>query len=348
MNNLRVKDALLLLMVGVPLLILLLAIFTNLPAFHSVLGEIHQAIGTVALGLWDGIIMLFFTGLTLGVAYVVIRLRQMSKVHVIGPGKHGHAQALIVSEGKGDQRIQRVEHLNSPMADPRQQLEMLQKVMQVANATAMMAKQQQMIASPAPRQPEPEEEADETIPAVVLYESIADEIPPEMSLLGIHPEDGRLELTAWEKLKCLWIVGSSSSGKSNTVFGKAKEAKDQGAKFLVVDQHIVKPDSLGRKMMAYESSFLRPIAVTDEEVLATLAWFKTEFERRVHCPVCARGGQCEACSQKIVLICDEMNRMNRNEALKKPLQEIVAICGEESRGFGMYGWFLSQKCAGLK
>ncbi len=43
-----------------------------------------------------------------------------------------------------------------------------------------------------------------------------------------------------------------------------------------------------------------------------------------------------------------MNRMCRNEVLFKPLREIVAICGEESRGFGMYGWFLSQKCAGLK
>jgi hypothetical protein len=353
MSNLKFKEMLLLLVVGVPLLILLLAIFTNLTAFHSILGEMHQAIDTIALGVWDGVIMLFFTGLGLGVTYGVIRLRQMARVQIVGPGRHGHAQqALIVNEGKG---VSRIEQLAAPNMDPVQQFEMLlkaQKIMQASNATALteqrllalLAKQQQAV---VPQIEAPEVQIVESIAEVVRYEEIADEIPPEMSLLGVHPENGNLELTAWEKLKCLWIVGSSSTGKSNTVFGKAQEAKRQGAKFLVIDQHIVKEDSLGRKMMAYKDAFLRPIAVTDDEVLAALAWFKAEFERRVSCPVCARGQQCEQCSQKIVLVADEMNRMNRNERLRKALKEIVAICGEESRGFGMYGWFLSQKGVGL-
>ncbi len=356
MSNLKFKEMLLLLVVGTPLLILLLAIFTNLPAFHSVLGELHQAIDTIAAGLWDGVIMLFFTSLGLSVAYGVIRLRQMARVQVVGPGRHGHAQqALIVNEGKG---VQRIEQLAAPNMDPVQQFEMLlkaQKIMQASNATAlteqrllaMLAKQQQAV---VPQIEAPQEQIVESIAEVVRYEEVADEIPSELSLLGIHPEDGSLELTPWEKLKCLWIVGSSSTGKSNTVFGKAKEAKDQRAKFAIIDQHIVKPDSLGRKMLAYESSFLRPIAVSDDEVLATLAWFKAEFEARVACKACAagNGSPCQTHAQKIVLVADEMNRMNRNETLRKPLQEIVAICGEESRGFGMYGWFLSQKCAGLK
>ena len=95
MSNLKFREMLLLLVVGVPLLILLLAIFTNMTAFHSVLGEIHSAIITIALGAWDGIIMLFFTGLILGSAWAVIRLRQMSKFHVVGPTKHGPAQAIV-------------------------------------------------------------------------------------------------------------------------------------------------------------------------------------------------------------------------------------------------------------
>ena len=182
-------------------------------------------------------------------------------------------------------------------------------------------------------------EAPQAIPDVIRYEDVADDVPANQSLLGIRPEDGTLELTHWEKLKALWLVGSSSTGKSNTIFGKALEAVQKGAKLLVVDQHAVKEDSLARKLAPLSRSFLAPVAVKDDEVLATLAAFKTEFERRVNG---------SSCKQKIVLICDEMNRMVRNDDLKKALQEIVAICGEESRGFGMYGWFLSQKCAGLK
>jgi hypothetical protein len=176
-------------------------------------------------------------------------------------------------------------------------------------------------------------------PKVYRYDDIKHLIPANRALLGVHPDTGKLELTTWSKLKILWIVGTSSTGKSNTAYGKALEAVDDGAKLLVVDQHMHKPDSLGRKLLAFESAFLRPIAVTDSEVLATLDAFEEEFERRV------AGARV---SQKIVLICDEMGRMARNEKLLKRLKEIVAICGEEARGFGMYGWFLSQKAVGLK
>jgi len=181
--------------------------------------------------------------------------------------------------------------------------------------------------------------APDGIPDVVRYEDIADEIPSDKSLLGIHPEDGSLELTDWENFKAVWLVGTSSTGKSNTIYGMALQSVNEGAKLLVVDQHKEKQDSLAKKLAPLNKAFLRPVAFSDNEVLQTLQFFKCEFERRVH------GASCD---QKIVLICDEMNRMVRNGELKKPLQEIVAICGEESRGFGMYGWFLSQKCAGLK
>lgn len=335
----RAREIALLSIVGFFLLVVGVAIFGNLKGFQSGVSEVVTA-------AWHGIIILFFVGVSLGTLYGIVLIRQHTKVRVVRPGPHGQAQALIVQERKGLLRVeQRIEQLNTAQTqmDPRQQIELLHQIMKVSAASAMsdqrllalLAKQQQAVPQ---IEPPKELQVVESIAEVVRYEEVADEIPPELSLLGIHPEDGSLELTAWEKLKCLWIVGSSSTGKSNTVYGKAQEAKQQGAKFLVVDQHIVKEDSLGRKMLAYKDAFLRPIAVSDDEVLATLAWFKTEFERRVN------GASCE---QKIVLICDEMNRMNRNEKLRGALKDIVAICGEESRGFGMYGWFLSQKGVGL-
>ena len=179
----------------------------------------------------------------------------------------------------------------------------------------------------------------EAIPPIVRYSEIANQIPANQTLLGIFPHDGSLKLTDWLKLKCLWIIGSSSTGKSNTVYGKALEAVNKGAKLLVIDQHATKEDSLARKLQSLSSAFVCPVAVSDEDVLQILSMFKGEFERRV---------SGASCKQKVVLICDEMNRMVRNETLKKPLQEIVAICGEESRGFGMFGWFISQKAAHLK
>jgi hypothetical protein len=186
---------------------------------------------------------------------------------------------------------------------------------------------------------EDEDEGVKPPPQVYHYEEIKHLIPASRMLLGVHPESGKLELTKWVNLKCLWIVGTSSTGKSNTAYGKAHQAVSAGALLLVVDQHINKPDSLGKKLLAFEEAFLRPIAVTDEEVLATLDFYENEFNRRV------AGGKW---SRKIVLICDEMNRMARNPRLLPRLKEIVAICGEESRGFGMYGWFLSQKAVHLK
>jgi hypothetical protein len=176
---------------------------------------------------------------------------------------------------------------------------------------------------------------------VIRYADIEDQIPPGKMLLGVWPDTGKLELSGWQKLKCLWIVGSSSMGKSNTVYGKALEAVKGGAKLLIVDQHASKPGSLAKLLQGFEHAFWngQPVARTDEQVLAHLQMFKEELERRV-------AGASR--KQKIVLICDEMNRMARNPKLLAALKEVVAICGEESRGFGMYGWFISQKAVHLK
>jgi hypothetical protein len=316
-------------------------IFFNQKGFLHTMGEIHDALGEIFQAVGVGVIILFWTGLGLGVAYAAIKLNQMRTIRVIGPGKYGAQQALVRMDGT-------IEHLTISQLDPRPQLVQVKEMMQIAQQWGRMQKDVPAIA-PIPEQKMIEApREDEAIDAVVRYEDVADEVPEDMSLLGIHPSNGDLELTIWEKLKCLWIVGSSSTGKSNTVYGKALEAVEKGALLLPVDQHAGKEDSLARKLAPLRKAFKRSVAITDDEVLAAFDLFKAEFERRVNCPCGKQARRCAACSEKLVLICDEMNRMVRNERLVKPLKEIVAICGEESRGFGMYGWFLSQKCAGLK
>jgi hypothetical protein len=327
----------------------LLVITTNPVGYHEFLSEGHLALTMLIQSIWGAIVIVFW--LVVALVMLAVGVFLLKQIREVGPDRHGSKQAVF----HNGQLVQ----LQQPM-EAMQLLQVLKESMQM-NATAASSHASLMqklaayearvvdadkrLAIASPIQPGQQEDV---IAEVIAYEEVADEIPDNMSLLGIHPDDGSLELTDWEKLKMMWVVGSSSSGKSNTVSGKVQEAYRRAAKFIVVDQHAIKPDSLARRLEPYQDAFLRPIAVSDEDVLAALDWFKNEFERRVHCPVCAQGTQCAQCSQKIVLICDEMNRMVRNEKLKKALQEIVAICGEESRGFGMYGWFISQKCAHLK
>lgn len=315
----------LLIVIGLISIFGLVATAMNPHGFLNFTGEVHSGFLEFVQSVWVGVKLIFFTAIGLGVLYALVHINRERKL--IRPGRHGQVQAVI-------HRGQIVPLATATTVDPLQQIAYAQRMLQLAATANAKIKQvdvpEEQKQLPAPLQ---------GIPAIIHYEDIADEIPEDKSLLGIHPGDGSLELTDWEKLKAVWLIGSSSTGKSNTIYGKALEAANRQAGLLVVDQHAVKEDSLARKLETLKHSFLRPIAVTDKEVLETLSWFKAEFERRVN------GAPC---SKKIVLICDEMNRMVRNEELKKPLQEIVAICGEESRGFGMYGWFISQKAAHLK
>ncbi len=194
----------------------------------------------------------------------------------------------------------------------------------------------QIAAPDVPALPSPAE----GIPEIVHYSAIAGLIPPGQALLGVHPEDGSVENTDIEAMKTTLFVGASSSGKTNTVYGKVYEFLDKlGAKLIVLDQHANKDDSLARKLAPFLDSFLLPLAVSDQECLAALAFFKQEFAARV-------AGA--ACTQKILLVVDECNRLNRNEAIRAALKEIAQICGQETRGYGMYGFFIAQQAVGLK
>lgn len=295
--------------------------------------SVDLALTDVFGALFTGIKILFFTVLVLGAAWVAIEIKRHSEVKVIGPGKHGFKQAII---HKGE--IVQLAQPNQQQLDPLQQMALLQKFLQVQGQLGKYAQPTSVQELPLSK-PLEIDAPQEHIGAIVKYDDVRDDVPDDMSLLGIHPSDGALEFCSWEKLKMLWIVGSSSTGKSNTIYGKVLEAYNHGAKLLVIDQHAVKPDSLARKLEPLKGAFLRPIAVTDDQVLSTIQAFTAEFKRRVD------GTSCEI---KIVLIMDEINRMARNEALLAAIKEVVAIGGEESRGFGMYVWCISQKAVYLK
>lgn len=303
---------------------------SNVSLYHQFVNEVHTAIVEGVQAVWAGVIILFFTAVVLGSATALVKINQARRVQVIGYTKHGPTQA-VVHKGKLVQLSPAM--TVNPTDRVREVQDMVRLAVLLANSTRKLLPNEvestvQQLESPR-----------ESIPDVVRYEEVEDEVPADMSLLGIHPSDGSLELTDWEKLKMLWVVGSSSSGKSNTVFGKVLEAVRRGARLLVVDPHAVKEDSLARKLAPFAPAFLAPVASKEDEILAVFEAFIAEFEQRL---------EGKACTPRIVLICDEVNHMARKDALKASLRRVVEICGEESRGFGMYGWFISQKCAHLK
>lgn len=186
-----------------------------------------------------------------------------------------------------------------------------------------------------------EKEQDETLPTSVTYEEIKHLIPPGQSLLGVGI-NGIVRTCAFAALMTMWICGGSSTGKTNTVSIKINEAIENGRdiRFIVIDPHKEKEDSLYNKIKRYESRFLFQVASTGDEVFNALSWFKQEFLRRLEA-----GNEAE---RDILLIVDEVPRVVKfDDETGKLLKEIAEICGTESRGFGMFGWFISQRAAGL-
>lgn len=194
----------------------------------------------------------------------------------------------------------------------------------------------------------------------IPYVSIQDGIPEDKSLLGIHPEDGKLELVDPKRYQTVWFVGGSSTGKTNTVYGKVKDLVRLGAKLLVCDIHAYKVDSLTRKLERFPK--ISPVADTPKDIATAILLFIREFRRR-------RSG--ESYRDKWLLVADEVNATCNmvvkftDEERREILEEfdlelkakgdklltffkmVVEICGYESRGYDMYGYFISQKAATL-
>jgi hypothetical protein len=203
----------------------------------------------------------------------------------------------------------------------------------------------------------------EVIPKVVTYGSIADQVPSDRSLLGIYPETGSLEIVEPERYKTAWFVGSSNTGKTNTVYGKVSDMVRWGAKIIICDNHAYKEDSLANKLKDFHSRLLVPIAQTDEDIKNTILFFLREFKRR--------RDQGKPCTEKWLLVADEVNatanhvvRISKEEAaalleefgmriegefvkLQVFFKLLAETCGYEARGFEMFGYFISQKVAGL-
>lgn len=149
------------------------------------------------------------------------------------------------------------------------------------------------------------------------------------------------EFSEWELPSTMLICGTPQSGKTSTVVRKIDEAFRQGCtmSLICIDPHARKIDSLASGIKAYEDRLLFPVASGEEEIITALEWFLGEFERRL------KEGEGHT---KILLIVDEVLHITNlmSSRVMKLLRMVAAICGQESRGFGMFGLFISQQANG--
>lgn len=181
------------------------------------------------------------------------------------------------------------------------------------------------------------------LPTNVRYEDVRNQVPQGHVLVGV----GRQGVETKEQAvgACVWIVGLSGTGKTSTTVLRVEERHAAGHKFLGVDPHWFKPDSLTNAIAAYASDFLLPIARSAQETLDVLQAFLDEFNNR-------KAGRVSKPWQKVTLLVDEVGALMdpttaEEEEVAKLLPSIARICGQEARNFNMGGIFISQQATGL-
>jgi hypothetical protein len=241
-------------------------------------------------------------------------------------------------------QLQADERGNYPIYLPRQQVSVPPLVFAPGNApyapkgrpSSKVTEEEQSAATgqPAPVQ----------LPTYVRYEEIRPQIPHGRALVGVS---GRGIETKEDSVRALvWIVGGSGTGKTNTVCIRVDDDDRRGHRFLVIDPHLFKKDSLYNAIKGYASRFLLPVAMEPEEVLTTLNAFLQEFERR------KAGG---SWTYPVTIVVDEVGSLVLDIDKDNPveanvvarLKEVARVCGQEARGFDMGGIFISQDAAGL-
>lgn len=186
-------------------------------------------------------------------------------------------------------------------------------------------------------------EAPSELPNIVRYEDIRTHIPADHALVGI---DAKGVITRQRAIKALtWVVGGSGSGKTNTVCIRVDEDYEWGHRFLVIDPHWFKEDSMYNAIKGYADRFLMPVAYETEDILQVLDMFLSEFKRR------KAGGSWEF---PITILIDEVGSLtsdkpetDEEKEMIDKIKQVARICGQESRGFEMTGMYISQDAAGL-
>jgi hypothetical protein len=277
--------------------------------------------------------------------WIALRIRQAEEALRARKEARRHANEWHATElERRRTQLEADERGNYPIYLPRQQVSVPPLVFAPGNPpyapkgrpSSKVTEEEQPAASGQP--------APGPLPTYVRYEEIRPQIPHGRALVGVS---GRGIETKEDTVRALvWIVGGSGTGKTNTVCIRVDDDDRRGHRFLVIDPHLFKKDSLYHAIKGYSSRFLLPVAMESEDVLAVLNAFLQEFERR------KAGG---SWTYPVTIIVDEVGSLVLDIDKDNPveanvvarLKEVARVCGQEARGFDMSGIFISQDAAGL-
>jgi hypothetical protein len=238
---------------------------------------------------------------------------------VIGPSKHGPAQALIVQERKGFSQVeQRVEQLNAGQMqmDPMEQIALLEKIMKIASTTAMT--DQRMLAmmqkyGTVDVQPSPTEDR-KMLPSpkrIDLIEQIENGLTlpdEELSVFGyIGSQPVQVKLFEEENnfVNSLFVVGIQGQGKSTVGTLLAAYTVNHRGYLLVIDPDAEEVQSITKRLGPLSQFFLCEVANTPEKAERVLSIAETELDTPGDYPV--------------LLLIDEFSMMMRHMVSKDKL-----------------------------
>jgi hypothetical protein len=178
-----------------------LLILANINKMGEIFDEVHAAIRSTVIAVGVGVGILAAVSIALGVAYGVIRLKQMKNTHVIRDGKHGEPVRAVIYQG---QLVQ----IMDLSAEPNLQIEHFTKLFAMAQKAAQATNR--LIGDDEYEYIDEEEERPQIEQAkpVNEYLNISEDYQP-------HAD----EFLSGRKL----IVGVAGSGKSNSTASVCEE-----------------------------------------------------------------------------------------------------------------------------
>jgi hypothetical protein len=172
----------------------------------------------------------------------------------------------------------------------------------------------------------------------VYYADIVEYLEQGSILHGIRKDD-TISTGEWNDNKTTLILGTGSSGKTNTMVVKAVNAIMSNSLIIVCDPHAMKERSLTRRLYPFKD-FLYPgtiFAVEHSDIYNNIKILTNELNNRLH-----KKGP----FPKIVIFIDEWNRLMRDEKLAKYLSNLVEVLGQEATGFNIYAVIACQQITG--
>lgn len=274
-------------------LLVLIFMWSNPVAFWHTSGEIHDTFANVFAAIGVGIVILFFVGLTLGSAALIIKINQSRKVQVITANKYGAPPAIVVHEQAGP----RVEHLTTGQMDAGQLMLALKQSMQMNIVAANAMKRMSTYVGDTEIVDEVVPQGQEQIPSPKKMYKLIDVLRSGNMgddgeyVIGYKPDgtamQGKLFDVQDNLYNSVFTVGDQGGGKSAFAALIAAYTIKHGGRLLIIDPEKGQKQSLTERLgpLVHPTFLLHEIADTPAKAEKLLDIADAEIETPGEYPV---------------------------------------------------------------